>query len=368
MRPCLAAITLDPRGGGIATVSRLLWRFLQDEWPGDASLITLLRSAPGLTTLHPNGPQRLVFGGRLAVAQATKRCDWLLFSHLALAQAQRFVPAGLRRPYAVFLHDVEAWDPMPAVRSAALAGAALRIANSRFTAERVMSAHPDVGEVMPCPLALLPAVEPYDAGASQARFGSHAVIVVGRMNASERYKGHDQLLQAWPAVLKRVPDAQLIVVGDGDDVPRLKAEAGALGIETGVSFPGFVSETELNALYRDAALFAMPSRREGFGLVYLEAMSRGLPCIGSVHDASGEVIEDGLTGVLVDQADIPSLAARIAELLEDPVSRQAFGEAGRRRVQAHFTYERFAERLKGLIAARGPEAASGAVRQRPSVG
>jgi phosphatidylinositol alpha-1,6-mannosyltransferase len=103
------------------------------------------------------------------------------------------------------------------------------------------------------------------------------------MSADERYKGHDQILDAWPVVRSRIPDARLVIVGDGDDAPRLRAKAASLGLAASVLFTGFVTEAQLAALYQKASVFAMPSREEGFGLVYLEAMARGVPCIGSIH-------------------------------------------------------------------------------------
>ncbi len=133
--------------------------------------------------------------------------------------------------------------------------------------------------------------------------------IVARMSSAERYKGHDELLEAWPIVKAHLPDARLVCVGDGDDLPRLQQKAHELGIGSETIFTGFVSADELHGWYDAASVFAMPSRGEGFGLVYLEAMSHGLPCIGSVHDAAGEIIDDGVTGHLVDQSDPRELGA-----------------------------------------------------------
>jgi phosphatidyl-myo-inositol dimannoside synthase len=181
------------------------------------------------------------------------------------------------------------------------------------------------------------------------------------MAAAERYKGHDALLAAWPAVLVRQPDAQLVFVGTGDDEPRLRARAREAGLGAHVIFTGFVDEVELASIYARAAVFAMPSRGEGFGIAYLEAMAHGLPCIGSIHDAAGEVIDDGVTGYLVDQSDTQTLADRLSLLLGDDVRRRAMGEAGRRRLTERFTADRFAERLgdlvDGALAAQTPSGA-----------
>jgi phosphatidylinositol alpha-1,6-mannosyltransferase len=175
------------------------------------------------------------------------------------------------------------------------------------------------------------------------------VLIVARMDSGEQYKGHDQLLEAWPAVRREVPRAALVVAGSGDDAHRLQAKAVALGIGESVRFTGFVSDAALRELYSQAALFAMPSRNEGFGLVYLEAMSHGLPCIGSVHDAAGELIDEGTTGFLVDQTDTGALANRIIRLLTNAAVRTTMGAAGRRRLDQRFSYDRFRTRLLSAL-------------------
>jgi phosphatidylinositol alpha-1,6-mannosyltransferase len=175
------------------------------------------------------------------------------------------------------------------------------------------------------------------------------VLIVGRMLSAERYKGHDELLEAWPRIVAACGDARLVIVGDGDDRPRLQAKAAALGIDSSVCFTGFVSQARLREHYADGWVFAMPSRGEGFGLVYLEAMSHGLPCIGSIHDAAGEVIDDGVTGYLVDQRDTTAMAERIVQLLRDRSLRAQMGRCSQERFQTHFTYERFRARLLSIL-------------------
>jgi phosphatidylinositol alpha-1,6-mannosyltransferase len=217
---------------------------------------------------------------------------------------------------------------------------------------------------MICPLAVPPPWSPSAMTATDSlAIGPRAVVIVARMAAGERYKGHDALLAAWPMVLARQPDAQLVIVGRGDDEARLRARAQEGGVGARVLFTGFVDEASLAAIYARAALFAMPSRGEGFGIAYLEAMARGLPCIGSVHDAAGEVIDDGVTGYLIDQSDTQALADRVSGLLGDDARRREMGEAGRRRLSERFTADRFARRLGDLVdAALDAETPSGAWR------
>ena len=169
------------------------------------------------------------------------------------------------------------------------------------------------------------------------------------MHDRERYKGHDEFLECWPEVIANVPAAQLVVAGLGNEVPRLQEKARALGVVASVLFCGFLPADALTAVWDRVALFAMPSAREGFGLVYLEAMRAGRPCIGSTSNAAGDIIVDGETGLLVDRSDRSALAGAIVGLLEDAPRRLAMGEAGRRRYLAEFTADRFAGRLYDIL-------------------
>jgi phosphatidylinositol alpha-1,6-mannosyltransferase len=295
----------------------------------------------------------------LAQAQLAGDCSWLFYSHLGLSRVQAYIPSLWRRPYGVFIHGIEAWRPLPPVQRQILSGATLRVANSRLTARKVTEANPGVGPILVCPLALPADFDaPGNANGSEVPFalGSKAVVLVARMMASERYKGHDELLTAWPAVRTRVPDARLVFVGDGDDVTRLRARAEELGVADAVIFTGFVPDASLRAIYQRAAVFAMPSAGDGFGLVYLEAMAHRLPCLGSVHDAAGEIIRDGETGFLVDRGDIPTVAERLSVLLADDSRRLQMGQSGYRRWREEFTYEQFARRMVNLIESRLDEA------------
>jgi glycosyltransferase involved in cell wall biosynthesis len=165
------------------------------------------------------------------------------------------------------------------------------------------------------------------------------------MDPRERYKGHDELL----AALADLPAARLVVAGDGDDRGRLEARARSLGLEDRAAFTGFVSEATLAALYSRCAAFVMPSRGEGFGLVYLEAMRAGKPVVAARGSAAEEIVVDGVTGLLVDPEDRAALAGAVAALLDDPEKAERMGMAGRERYRDEFGWERFYSRMEGLL-------------------
>ena len=129
-----------------------------------------------------------------------------------------------------------------------------------------------------------------------------------------------------------------LVVGDGDDRPRLEARASALGIHDQVVFTGYVTDAEKPDYYRLADLFAMPGRGEGFGIVYLEALACGVPVLASTADASREVLRDGAWGRLVDPSDLVAIRAAILAALTGPHPRTS--PAG----LDDYTFERFEDR------------------------
>jgi phosphatidylinositol alpha-1,6-mannosyltransferase len=271
----------------------------------------------------------------------------LVFDLLGLARTQPWLPRALRSPYLVPLLGIDAWQPIQGARWRGLRDADVRFAISHYTARRAMDAHrlpamPVIHLALEPSAAITPDVECQQAGPP-------TILVVGRLAASERYKGHDELLAALPLLIARHPELRLIVVGDGDDRPRLEAKASHLGVAERVTFRGFVDDRQLAALYGSARVFAMPSRGEGFGLVFLEAMRAGLPCIAARDTAAAEVIVDGETGLLVDPDDPAELARALDTLLADRELAARMGLAGRVREATVFTRQRFAAGLAPLL-------------------
>jgi phosphatidylinositol alpha-1,6-mannosyltransferase len=359
-RPALGVPSLSTTGDGIAYVSRLVHQALVDEL-GEVAVLQI--KPRGGDAMAPTSAEAIRYAERIVRTQMVSRPDWWLFTHLGPARLTRKLPRAVRRPYAVFVHGLESWAPeLGPGRKEVLQDAKLRIANSTYTARRIEHTHPELGAVVPCPLGLLPDAprvarrpdDDEDATATDidavlARLSPRTALIVGRMDENERYKGHDVLIDAWQHVRDAVPDAQLVVVGQGTDLARLKSKAVDAGVADSVIFTGFISDVALRALRHRVSLFAMPSTGEGFGLVYLEAMRDRLPCIASNIDAAGDVIANGETGFLVDPTDPGAVASAIVPLLEDESLRTAMGAAGNRRFEAMFSYEQFRKRFLDII-------------------
>ena len=176
--------------------------------------------------------------------------------------------------------------------------------------------------------------------------GRRMILLVARMNAAEREKGHFRLLDAWPGLLREFPDAQLVLAGSGDDFDQIAAYARRLGVDGSVLMPGFVPEDMLAKLYSRCFAFVMPSLQEGFGLVYLEAMNYAKPCVGCTGDGAECVIVDGETGFLLEDPDSRSeLLGVLLELFRDEALAGRMGAEGLRRLNDRFTAAHAQQRI-----------------------
>jgi phosphatidyl-myo-inositol dimannoside synthase len=256
----------------------------------------------------------------------------------------------------VFAHGIEVWQPLGWPRGAALRRADLVTAPSEDTARHLTADQ----KIQPRKIRRLawgldPEFEQrLAAAASPARprafpERSRVILAVGRWNPAERYKGADTLISALPRVLQAAPDACLVLVGDGEDRPRLEELARAAGVAERTRFLYRLSQEELFACYAHCDVFALPSRGEGFGLVFLEAMAHGKPVIGGAHGGTPEVIEDRVTGLLVPHGDIAQLCCALESLLADPAAAREMGARGRERIRTMYTFERFQSRLMPIL-------------------
>jgi phosphatidylinositol alpha-1,6-mannosyltransferase len=240
---------------------------------------------------------------------------------------------------ALFLHGIEAWRrPSPAT-ARLLRNVDLFLTNSDFTWARFLEFHPEWSGAAHRTVHLGVGV-PLE-GEPPAPADPPSALMLGRIARSEGYKGHDAVIAAWPQVLERIPRARLRIVGPCD-------MRGELLTAQQTEILGEVSEEEKERYLAECRAMALPSRGEGFGLVYPEAMRMGRPCIVSTVDAGREVV--GEAGMAVDPADIAQLAAGLARALTAGPEWNAWSQAARARYESRYTERRFQDRLLNALA------------------
>lgn len=266
----------------------------------------------------------------------------------------------------VWCHGMDLLEPMRSVRYRALlrrtlGRASVVIANSTFTAEIARTAGAEQAKTV----IIHPGVDgdrfrpgPKDP-ALLARLNLEAeariILSVGRL--VER-KGLDLVIRAMPAIVHAHVSARYVIVGDGPDRLRLERLAKSEGMAPFVRFAGAASSEELPAFYRSADLFALPNRFladrgdvEGFGIVFLEAACTEIPSLGGRSGGTGDAIEDGNTGYLVDPENPADLAAHVCALLANETLRRRMGVAGRARALQQFQWKDLCARYLAWIRA-----------------
>jgi len=169
------------------------------------------------------------------------------------------------------------------------------------------------------------------------------LLCVGRLIP---IKGHIVLLRAFAAARRELPELELEIAGRGPLEPALRALAKELGIGAAVRFLGHVSPIQ-SAIER-ASVVVVPSMGEGFGMVALEAMERARPVIAAAIGGLGEIVQDGVTGLLVPPGEADPLAAAIVSVASDPALARSMGEAGRARALSRFLQSFCTERTELL--------------------
>jgi phosphatidylinositol alpha-1,6-mannosyltransferase len=284
-----------------------------------------------------------------AVAEALRyRPHVVLSGHIVTTPANLAISNVLRTPYAQYLHGREIVT-RPRLTRAALRSAAAVIAVSSYTqrlaleyaipAARVHRIAPgvDVTRLRPGPTR---------------RSETPTIVTIARLE--QRYKGHDVLIRALPLVRSRVPEARLVVIGDGPMRPVYQDLARSIGLDGSVEFVGALDDAARDRLLDRAHVFALTSTLpldgggEGFGMVYLEAAVHGLPAIAGDVGGAVDAVVHGETGLLVDPTDHVAVADALTTLLASRETAERLGRAGAVRAR-EFAWPTIARRVEDVL-------------------
>ncbi len=296
-------------------------------------------------------PQLRRFGVLNACLRFRSCC--ILSTHPDFTRWLHFQKRLFNTRYLTVAHGIDVWNLRERRLINGLKSAECVLAVSRFTRERLIQ---QLGNDAP-PIEVFH--NTFDAarfhpGAPQIDWRARLIIPkkskvllsVTRVERTEEAKGYDRVLDALPSLRRTYPECVWVLAGKGNDLERVQQRAADLGVQQACRFPGFVEDAELPDLYRSANVFVLPSRKEGFGIVFLEAAACGLRVIAGNADGSVDALADGALGMLIDPFDNETLVNAVQQALSEPPpdSAKLHAECVRR-----FGWDAFVDRTRDVL-------------------
>ncbi len=237
------------------------------------------------------------------------RPDLIVTGHINIVPFTELLAVITGTPNMMVAHGIEAWAPPRRLQRVAQ-GVTKVLAVSRYTADRLKA-----WGIADDRITVLPNMvdgEVFRPIRHDRTSSDVTVLTVARLDATERYKGVEQVMNALHNVAPE-KSIRYVVAGTGDDLPRLREVAMTSGLGNRVEFRGFVPAIDLPSLYSGADVFVMPSKKEGFGIVFLEALACGTPVVGGDQDGSIDALMNGKWGHLVDPDSTDDILAAILD-------------------------------------------------------
>ncbi|WLT38834.1 glycosyltransferase [Synechocystis sp. B12] len=307
------------------------------------------------TSLHT------LFSTQILLAAVFNRPDIIICGHVNFSPLAAKISNFLNIPYWVIVHGVDVWNLGNPSKINGLKSANKIISVSQYTGDRLVREQ----NISPEQISLLPntfdktkfnitpkpqyLLEKYKLNPDQP-----IILTIARLAGEERYKGYDQIIQALPEIIKIIPNIHYVIGGKGGDRPRIEQLIKDLNLEDYVTLAGFIPDEELADHYNLCDVFAMPSKGEGFGIVYLEALACGKPTIGGNQDGAIDALCNGELGVLVNPDDLTEISTAITQIIEKtyplPILYQP--ETLRQKVIEIYGFEQFKQNLAQLLSAQ----------------
>ncbi|TBR59177.1 glycosyltransferase family 4 protein [Mastigocladus laminosus UU774] len=352
--------------GGIQVYSGFLLEALQSLYPNIEYDVFLKHDTRCLsnvsfikkTQFHftgkwPKKLRTLAFATQLLGHGLWQRPRLIISSHLNFTVIAYLLKRLTGIHYWTVAHGIEAWDIERPTLKVALQNADRILAVSSYTRDRLLQQGLDPGKVLVLP-------NTFDANTLKIktkssvllkRYGLNAeqpiILTVARLSKSEQYKGYDKILTALPQIRQTIPNVHYLLVGKGDDRARIEELISKLQLQDCVTLAGYIPDEELTDHYNLCDVFAMPSKGEGFGIVYLEALACGKPTLGGNRDGTLDALCNGELGALVDPDNTEAIAQTLIQILQgqypNPILYQP--ELLRQKVIERFGFESFQQTL-----------------------
>lgn len=328
--------------------------FLKHDTKSDLKLFSSPNTHFYCTGAWPRAIRTSIFASKLFGQGISQRPDLIISTHLNFTIVAYWLKLLFGIPYWTIAHGIEAWNVQDSALQKAVLGADHILSVSNYTRDRLLETQniaPEKISILPCtfeanrfqisskPVYLL---ERYHLNSAQP-----IILTVCRLSSSEQYKGYDQIIAALPEIRQAIPNVHYVLVGKGDDLSRIEQIVARLQLQDCVTLTGFVPDEELCDYYNLCDVFAMPSKGEGFGIVYLEALACGKPILGGNQDAAVDALCYGELGALVNPDDLEAIAQTLIELLQGKYSNSLLyqPQALRQKAIATFGFSSFKQTL-----------------------
>jgi glycosyltransferase involved in cell wall biosynthesis len=360
--------------GGIQTYSAFFLQALQDLYPRVPYHVFLKNDVYGSAEAVGDSITKFSFAGSwpkelrtlyfalLAVGQGLmERPGIIISTHAHFSTLACYLKKVARIPYWVVAHGIDVWGLTNPALKKALREADLILSVSAYTRDRLLSEQqfdPEKVVILPGTMDSVRFNIESKPEYLMRRYGitrrQPVILTVSRLASRERYKGYDTILRALPVVRRAIPDVHYLIVGKGDDRPRIERIIAELGLNGCVTFAGYITDEELSDHYNLCDVFAMPSKGEGFGVVFLEAMACGKPVLAGNKDGSVDALRRGDLGVLVDPDNVREIASALIGMLNSTYSHPVIYDPQllRRSVIGAYGFESFKLTLSTLLQTR----------------
>ncbi|MCW6038633.1 glycosyltransferase [Spirulina subsalsa FACHB-351] len=320
--------------GGIQVYSQFLLDSLRSLYPQGSFDVFLKYDQPHQcpaplinTRFHglgafPRSLQTLLLTAQPILSGLEKTPDLAIATHLNYGITCYALKRLAGVPYWIIVHGLEGWNLEHPWRVKALQNADRVIAVSEYTRDRLLAEQPLTPQqisVLPNtfnPQQFQPAPKPeYLLKRYHLNPNQPILLTVTRLGKTATYKGYDQILKSLVTLRQTIPNLHYLLVGKGDDTPRIQALIKHLNLQDAVTLTGFIPDHELCDHYNLCDVFAMPSKGEGFGIVYLEALACGKPVLAGNQDGSIDPLLRGKIGCLIDPDNLPEITHNLLQLL-----------------------------------------------------
>lgn len=358
--------------GGIQVYSAFLLQAIQNIYQETANYSVFLKhdQSSSLKSLYlPD--TNFYFAGKIPLSLRTpffatqlithgiwQKPDLIITTHINFTVAAYWLKRLMGISYIAIAHGVEAWNLNNPKIQKALQYADKILAVSNYTRERLLKEQ----NLAPNQIDILPntfdsdrfQIKPkptYLLNRYQLKPDQPVILTVNRLSSGESYRGYDRIIEALPQIQQYIPDVHYIIVGKGDDRDRLEKSIIQQNLQDCVTLAGFISDEELPAYYQLCDLFAMPSKLEGFGIVYLEALASGKPVLGGNQDGAIDALCQGELGVLVNPDNVEEIATNIINILQTKSIHSLIYQPQqlREKVIQNFGFDKFQQTLANLL-------------------